>query len=191
MGNLDGVLLASKHGAPPAPELLDFLRDPAWCRQLEPLLLSCARYGYLPAYGVGATVAGHDGRTRWLLPEAGLLVPPADALELTMTALAPPVLEDIVRLEVRRENEPHPTVAIAMLNGQTTTLWVPLSPAATSTGSTLVHLRVEPPVYARGDGTGEGGEIRALGGAQLRNVRSLAVHPDQVAGLLARLPLAG
>lgn len=190
MGNLDGVLLARKQRTPLAGDLLASVREPAACRQVEPLLLSCARHGYVPAYGVGAPVEGHDGRTRWLLPEAGLLVPPGDAVEATLTALSPPVLDEMVRLEVRRENEGHPAVVVALLNAQTATLRVPLSPHLTATGAALVHLRVDPPVYARGDGKGTGGDIRIYAGAQLRNIRSNAVAPDQVAQFLACLRAA-
>jgi SAM-dependent methyltransferase len=185
VGNLDGVWLARKSGEPFA-DLLGLIRSPVWCRQLEPLLLACSRYGYLPAYGVAGPVAGHDGRTRWLLPEAGFLVPADEFVDFTFTALGPPVNKEMVRLEVRRESETHATVIILIPCSQTSTLRVPLAPPTTSTGTALVHVWMHPVVYSRGDGTGGVGEIRGFAGAQLRGVRAAPVSPDLVAGVLAR-----
>jgi SAM-dependent methyltransferase len=180
VGNLEGALLARKTPAPAPPTVGD-------CRDFDALLLACSREGFVPIYGVGPSQSDPDGPFRWLQPQAGLLVPAGEAVELTVTAPQRPPAEQATRLEVWIEELEYPLLAIAIPPGETARLRVPLPPV--STASLLLRLRVAPGLVLPGEPSGEFGESR-VAAVQLKGIRTAAVTADQVADGLTRFAAA-
>jgi SAM-dependent methyltransferase len=141
IGNIDGVLLARKGG----DELDPFLRlqptEPGDCRRLDPLLLACAPDGFLPIHGVYPVQVEEQERYAWIQPDAGLIVPASDSLQVTVRCPAMPFCRKPVRIEIRLETERLPLAVFMVYPGQKVSLRLPIPASAVRHASLFVSIR--------------------------------------------------
>jgi SAM-dependent methyltransferase len=169
VGNIEGVLLASK-GGQNGFQQVELLTEPDYLRQLDPLLLSCGKNGFVPIYGVYGAEADGDQCYHWLQPEAGFLVSGAPALELGFACPPGPYCIGPVRIELRLEAERQPLWVSAIVPGQSTTARIPFPVAAARQASLLVRLTANFGFIPSDFHPGESHDTRLLS-IQLRKVR--------------------
>jgi len=135
LGNIDGVLLAQKQ-AVCAPAL----HQPVDYRRVDPLLLSCARRGFVPVHGCHRIQADDQGDYHWLQPQAALLIPGAESLELTIAVPPRAVWSERVCVILHLENERTPLFVFLAMPGKTVTFKVSIPPPVSQRSSVLLRL---------------------------------------------------
>lgn len=134
VSNSDGVLLARKSDGPSRP---------TGSRELDRPLLATATRGFVPVYGVYPFEGTESDGYHWIKPEAGFLIPAAEAVDLTMTAAAAFFRSMPARLEVYVEAQPLPRLVGLLEPGKTVTWRIPLRGIAAPHGSLLLRLRAD------------------------------------------------
>jgi Methyltransferase domain len=140
VGNFEGVLIAGKTSATMDISQSEGANAALDVRQIEALLLACATQGIIPIYGMYPLEQGEGGACRWLQPQSGFLVPPANVVKLALACPPRHFRREPVRVEVRIEDEPTPRLIFMMLPGTTVTVRLPLSGAFVERPSLLVRL---------------------------------------------------